>query len=72
MIYVVLINAQRSLPVITEGVGVSFGFFFGKVQSGRKEGLIESVRQGVNGDGKAGLLSHQRSSLNQHCPMTAP
>lgn len=28
VLYVVLINAQRSLPVITKGVGVSFNPFF--------------------------------------------
>lgn len=28
VLYVVLINAQRSLPVITKGVEVSFDLFF--------------------------------------------
>lgn len=46
VLYVVLINAQRSLPVITKGVEVSFDlffFFFLDISEWMDRGLVGSV-----------------------------
>ena len=54
VLYVVLINAQRFLPIITKTAEISFSLFFPvrRVQGRQTEGLLGSVRQEIDSNGK--------------------